>query len=411
MRPFTQKLLPLLALVMLAGCFKDKVTRTYTILTPVYREKNEVLADVKPMAAKPLVNPGKIYVYENYLFVNEVNEGVHIIENSNPKAPVNKAFITIPGNVDIAVKGHSLYADIYTDMLTLDIADPLSATITSIARDVFPERSYGNGFIADSNKYIVDWNRKDTIVPYNDEGCFNCGIVFTSDLLFFNSSTKATTPVGIAGSMARFTIINNYMYAVGINDLNVFNLNEPATPVFEKTVGIGFDIETVFPFKDKLFIGASSGIYIYDISTASNPSYVGSFVHMRSCDPVVTDGDYAYVTLRTGSVCGGILESRLEVLDVKQMNSPKLVATYTLSNPYGLGKDGNLLWICDGEAGLKMFDASSPAAIRLKKTYNNVEPFDVIPYNGKLIVSAKEGIIQYDYSNPDKMIELSRLKK
>ena len=411
MKPITKTLLTLLALTMLAGCFKDKVSRTYTILTPVYKDKNEVLAQVKPTAAQPLENPGKIYIYGNYLFVNEVNKGVHIIDNSNPKVPVNKSFINIPGNVDIAVKGNSLYADIYTDMLTLDISEPLSATITNISRNVFPERSYGNGFIADPSKYIVDWNRKDTTVPYESSGlCFNCGLVFDAAPAFSTaSSVKAT--IGIAGSMSRFTIVNNYMYAVAINQLKVFNVDAPATPSFVKEIGLSFGIETIYPFKDKLFIGSSTGMFIFDISTASNPTYVGGIEHMRACDPVVTDGDYAYVTLRSGTTCGSVLESRLEVMDVKQLNSPKLVATYPMKNPYGLGKDGNLLWICDGSAGLKMYDASNPTGITLKAVYPGLEPFDVIPYNKTLIVSAKEGIIQYDYSNPNQMVELSRLKK
>jgi len=171
-----------------------------------------------------------------------------------------------------------------------------------------------------------------------------------------------------------------------------------------------FGIETIYPFKDKLFIGSQTGMFIYDISNASNPTYVGAMAHMRSCDPVVTDGDYAYVTLRAGTTCGGLTQSRLEVIDVKQLSSPKLVATYDLSGPYGLGKDGNMLWICDGSAGLKVFDASNPLSVKLVKTYANLEPLDVIPYNGTLIVSAKEGIIQYDYSNGN-MTELSRMKK
>ncbi|PZR28474.1 MAG: hypothetical protein DI535_06225 [Citrobacter freundii] len=411
MKLLTKTLLPLsAALFMLSGCLKDKVSRTYTILTPVYKNKDQVLSEVKPTTAQPLENPGKIFIYGNYLFVNEINKGVHIIDNSDPSKPVNKSFINIPGNIDIAVKDNSLYADIYTDMLTIDISTPLSAHVTNIARDIFPERSYGNGFVADKSQYIVDWNRRDTTVAYGrPDFCTFCGIVFSEAMLYSSAAaTKAT--IGVAGSMSRFSVVNNYLYTVSMGTMNVFNLDEALKPAFVKSVYMQSGIETIYPFKDKLFIGSVNGMFIYDISNAANPTPVGAVAHMRACDPVVTDGDYAFVTLRADANCGVLTQSRLEVIDVKQVTAPKLLATYDLSNPYGLGKDGNTLWICDGSAGLKVFDASNPLSVKLVKTYSNLEPLDVIPHNGKLIVSAKEGIIQFDYSTGN-MIELSRLKK
>ncbi|MCG2617080.1 hypothetical protein LZZ85_22480 [Terrimonas sp. NA20] len=416
MKPITRLLLPLLPVFLLAGCLKDKVTRTYTIFTPVYKEKSVVLADVvKPLAGRSVQNAGKIYVYGNYLFVNEINEGVHIIDNSNPEAPVSKSFINIPGNVDIAVKGNILYADIYSDMIALDISNPLQAKVTKLTSNLFPERNYigSNGwyFTPDTSRYIVGWTRKDTTVAYESpEICTRCGIVFDNFATFANASSSGAT-VGIAGSMARFAIVNNYMYAVGLYSLKVIDVATPSTPSYKKDISIGSGIETIFPFKDKLFIGSNRAMYIYDISVAETPKYTGSFPHVRSCDPVVTDGVHAYVTLRAGNFCGDITESRLEILDVANLAAPKLVKTYPMKNPYGLAKDGNLLWICDGTAGLKLYDVSNPADISLKKSISNIEPFDVIPMNGKLIVSAKEGILQYDYSNLSDIRLLSRIQK
>src|SRR5690606_8339027 len=101
----------ILPLALLQGCVKDQVTRKYTIFKPVFKEKSIVLYEVGSTSAQQISNAVKIYVYGNYLFVNEVNKGVHVIDNTNPASPVNKRFINIPGNVDIAVKGNFLYAD------------------------------------------------------------------------------------------------------------------------------------------------------------------------------------------------------------------------------------------------------------------------------------------------------------
>src|SRR5690242_9093510 len=104
-------LLPLLFCFCFSACLKDKMTRTYSILTPVYKQKAEVYANIKSNAPQVVHSPGKLFVYGNYIFLNEVDKGVHIIDNSDPAHPVMKAFINIPGNIDIAVKGNTLYAD------------------------------------------------------------------------------------------------------------------------------------------------------------------------------------------------------------------------------------------------------------------------------------------------------------
>ncbi|MEJ7679189.1 MAG: hypothetical protein WKG06_15310 [Segetibacter sp.] len=109
---------------LLQGCLKDTSTRTYTLYTPVYKTVDEVRANIKSDAPAPVKNPGKIFVLGNYIFLNEIDKGVHVIDNRNPAAPVNKYFIAIPGNLDLAVKGKILYADNYRDLVTLDISNP-----------------------------------------------------------------------------------------------------------------------------------------------------------------------------------------------------------------------------------------------------------------------------------------------
>src|SRR5690606_2577958 len=97
-----------------------------------------------------------------------------------------------------------------------------------------------------------------------------------------------------------------------------------------------WDIETIFPYEDKLFIGARSGMHIYDLATPENPQKISTYSHINSCDPVVVSGDYAYVTLRSGTTCEGF-SNQLEVLDISNLASPSLVKVYPMHNPHGLG--------------------------------------------------------------------------
>lgn len=79
-----------------------------------------------------------------------------------------------------------------------------------------------------------------------------------------------------------------------------------------------------------------------------------------------------------------------------------------MANPKGLGKDNNLLFICDGD-GFKIYNASNVSSLQLLKTIGNVEASDVIAYNGIALVVAEDGLYQYDYSNVSDIKLLSRI--
>lgn len=404
-------LLFLVSLVSLQSCLKDTITHTFSIARPVYKEKAEVYANIKSNPVQLVKSPGKLFLFGNYIFLNEVNKGVHIIDNSDPSHPVFKAFIDIPGNLDIVVKGNTLYADLYADLVVVDISNPLAARFEKFVPHVFPARAYSNGFISDSTRIIVDWIIKDTTVSYDVYQSW-----YKSDAVMLQSSGSGGSPAaanpggitGIAGSMARFSIVNNYMYCVNDWELRSFNISNTLDPQQVAANNIGWGIETIYPFSDKLFIGSNTGMFIYDISSPANPVKVGQFQHARACDPVITDGTHAYVTLRDGTECTGT-SNQLDVLDVTNMSSPSLLRTYSMTNPHGLSKSGNLLFICDGRDGLKMYDAATPGNIVLKKHITGIETYDAIAWNNNLIVVAKDGLYQYDYSNPSELTLRSKL--
>jgi hypothetical protein len=388
------------------SCLKDKLTHTYTIFTPIYETKEAVSLNIKSNPPKDMQLPGKFFVYGNYIFLNEIDKGVHIIDNTDPANPVVKAFIDIPGNLDIAVKGNILYADMYQDLVAVDISDPLKAKLVKDLPDVFPERYYANGFIADNNRIIVGWLKKDTTVELKPSGNYLIyPVAFGApDVL----AAAAAQTRGISGSMARFTIVDNYMYAVDHHTLRSISIANAAEPVVNNTMNAGWDIETIYPFKNKLFIGSMGGMFIYDISQPDLPVKEADFVHARACDPVIADDSYAYVTLREGTNCGPT-DNELQVINVQNLQSPVLLKSYPMTNPFGLAKDNNQLFICDGSDGLKMYDASDPSNIILKKHITGLQTLDAIAWNKNLIVVAKDGLYQYDYSDPNDLTLNSKL--
>ena len=396
-------LLLCMSVVVLQSCIKDTYERTYTYTyyKPVYKTTDEVRANIRSNAPKAVEKPGKIYIRGSYIFLNDVDKGIHVIDNSNPAQPRNISFIDIPGSVDLAVKGNTLYADLFTDLVAIDISNPQNVQLKKVVEDVFPHRYYNGYFRPDSSRVIASWEKRDTTI--RDKGSLN-SFLKSSDVFFFSNvaltgraDAASVSPVGIGGSMARFTIMNDRMYTVGTSNLDVFNISNPENPVNTSRKNIGWNIETIYPFKDKLFIGSTTGMFIYSVSDPDNPVQTGQFTHVASCDPVIADDQYAYVTLRSGTTCNGFT-NQLEVLQLNNLN-PTMVKVYPMTNPFGLSKDGNTLFICDGRDGLKVYNASNVQNLQLVKRIEGIETYDVITFNGNAIVVARDGLYQYDYSD------------
>ncbi|HEY1200586.1 MAG TPA: hypothetical protein VGE79_06375 [Niastella sp.] len=408
-----QLMMTVILTASLSGCDKEKTTKTYTYYTPVYKLLPEVRDEMKSSPARALKNPGKIYINGNYIFLNEINEGIHVIDNSQPSSPKNIGFIPIPGNEDLAAQGNILFADSYSDLVTFDISDPQNIKAINFADNAFPYRSIYYGYTGprpnnDSVKVTVDWIRHDTTVPYNR----NPGPMYYD---FLSSSSYAAaqpskSSVGMGGSMARITLLNNYLYTVSTNELYAFNIANPRAPKFANKTVIANNqvIETIYPFKNKLFIGATQGMFIYDVSTPGSPVRQGQFTHARSCDPVIADDTKAWVTLRSGTPCGNTL-NQLEVVDITNLASPSLIKAYPLTNPFGLGKEGNVLFICDGKDGVKVYDATDANNLTLLKKIDGMETYDVIAFNSRALVVAKDGLYQFDYSNVNNIRLLSKI--
>ncbi|MBX2840727.1 MAG: hypothetical protein KTR26_03075 [Flammeovirgaceae bacterium] len=398
-----------LVLIGLQGC-EDKCESVHTYMTyePVYMSYVELRSSITETTPQIIETPGKIYLYDNYLLINEVNKGIHIIDNENPSSPQKLKFIEIPGNVDMAVKNGFLYADSYVDLVVLDITDINSVKEVNRVENVFPIHvNWERNFTFDQSQGVVtEWIENEVTETMecgsNQASVWREGVFFD----FANTNEAAvktnftpTSPTSIGGSMARFTIVNNYLYTVDESSLNPFDISSPSSPVKGEQVRARFGIETIFPYKDHLFLGGQTGMEIFTLKNAATPEFVSSYAHVNSCDPVVVNDDYAYVTLRSGNPCVDVV-NQLDVIDISNIENPKLLKTFPMQNPHGLGIEGNNLFICEGEFGLKHFDATDPLKVgeKMISHFDDMHAFDVIPYDNRLMMIGNDGLYQYDYS-------------
>jgi len=228
-----------------------------------------------------------------------------------------------------------------------------------------------------------------------------------------SANTPSNNASGAGGSTSRMTIAGNYLYIVSTSSLYTYDISQPSNTVLvsQQPIGLG-NIETIFPYRDKLFIGSQSGMFVFDNSDPKKPKLQGQAQHLRACDPVVADDDYAYVTLRNNNTfCGGTL-NQLQIYDISGINilSPKMIGTLDMPEPHGLGQSGTTLYVCMGINGLNVVDITTKTKPVSLKTITGENFVDVIPYGDLLIAFINGGVALYDISNPTSPLKLSTIK-
>jgi hypothetical protein len=227
----------------------------------------------------------------------------------------------------------------------------------------------------------------------------------TNDGSAANNPT-ASSGIGKGGSLARFTIVDNYLYLVDVSTLKVFNITNPVSATLASSIYLPFGVETIFPYRDKLFIGSRDGMYIYSLANPAEPIKLGEARHVRSCDPVIANDSIAFVTLLGNQPCGPA-QSGLYIYNITNITSPTLIKTNLMNTPTGLGLADSILYVCQKTNGMSIFNVSNPAAPILRKTITTQSFEDVIPYNNLLICYISTGLLLYDITNRTNPVQVA----
>lgn len=223
------------------------------------------------------------------------------------------------------------------------------------------------------------------------------------------SAGVPTESIGTGGSLARFTISNDHLYAVDEHRMLTFSLANEMAPAKVDQFDLDWGVETIFAMDTLIFVGTQTGMHMFDISEQSRPAYLSNYEHIQSCDPVVAQDTLAFVTLRSGNTCRDGMD-QLDVINISDVKNPKQIAAYDMQNPHGLAVDGDLLFVSEGQFGMKVFKILSDGNLELIKFYNEIRSKDIIVQpNDLLIVVADDGLFQYDYSDIESIQLLSQI--
>ncbi len=399
----------------LSGCLRDdcETTRTFIRFDAVYKTPAECRVGIIAQGPRDLKNPGKIYLLGQYLFINELKEGIHVIDNSDPANPTKIAFWSIPGNVDIAIRGQYLYADQYIDMLTIDISDMQNPQVVCRSENAF--QLYG---FDPQRGYLVEYVQTEVTEEISCQDTrWGQGWFLEGDVIFVNSGlfdaggpkTDNSNPLaaaGIGGSYSRFGLFDQYLYTIDHSLLRTWSVGSTCPARLDST-WVGWNIETIFPWKDRLFIGSQTGVFIFNNSNPQRPVLETRFDHATGCDPVVCDEENAYVTIHGGTTCNGTF-NQLDVIGIGNLPTANLLKTYPMKRPFGLSVTNDYLYLCDD--GLKIFDKTDPLALKQKSHIAGIKTYDVIALGaGQLLVIGEDGFYQFDASDPANPRQVSHI--
>ncbi len=411
------------SLIFFSSC-EDKKFHTFTANVPVYLSYEDLRKSIEVAEPKDIERPGKIYFKDNYIFINEFMEGVHVIDISDPSSPVPVSYIPVPGNVEMAIKDDILYLDSYTDLVMIDITDPSSPAefkrIEDLLEYTLPpyDYDYPVARVDEDEGVVTGWEVKE----YTEEiqsNPYPWPIYYEYDAIMSSSSgvrssasfSAAGSAYGVGGSMARFLTYDKFLYMLETDyQLKVVDISDPDSPVIEQDKYVGWGLETMFIYDDFMYLGSTQGMYILSLQDPKSPFTTAVYSHITSCDPVVVSGNYAYVTLRSGNLCGGTADL-LEVIDVSDKYNPELVASYGMDEPYGLGISGTTLFVCQGENGLVIYDATNYNNIKNNKLaeFTDIKATDVIPVNDVLFTIGDGGFFIYDYSDVNDITQIGSI--
>ena len=392
---------------------EDLVDVTYFV--PVYETTNQLAQKVSIDPPKDYAEAGKIVTYQQYIFINKPQEGIHVVDNSDPANPQNLHFISIPGSLDMSIIDDHLYSDMYSALVVFDIS---SITEPQLIEDFTVENVfYYNPYITldvvintteigqytryepidNSLGIVTSWRTEVRQEPLEDQE-LRYLMLESADV-----STTATTEganfgeVSTAGSMTRFLPIDRYLYTINFNELVLFSIAEDYRPSRFARLDTGTQAETLFQLNDLLFVGSTTGMLMYDVASPSNPDYINSINHFRSCDPVVADADYAYVTLRGGTNCF-TETNELQIIAISDPQNLEVVSRQVMFNPHGLAIHEDFLIVCDGGAGLKVLNVEDRVNPEVVTTESIPFAYDIIVDYPNAVVVGEGVIYQYNLS-------------
>ncbi len=232
-----------------------------------------------------------------------------------------------------------------------------------------------------------------------------------------SSSSSLSDSASISGSKSKFRMSGDYIYTANGNTISILDIADASNPIPITRNTIPYNIDTIAAYENYLYIGSSNKIYIYDKTNPTNLENPTVFTNAQSCNPIAISNNVAYVLFNVDSTCGFSDRSKLEVIDISDIESPKLIMTEPMWSPSAIAIDNNKLFVCEGKQGIKVFDINQTddngtieiQLNRIDAKGEEINCYDLIAHQNNLIISDDTNILQFDYTSFP-MVEMGTIK-
>ncbi|HEX6791657.1 MAG TPA: hypothetical protein VF247_10140 [Candidatus Krumholzibacteria bacterium] len=323
--------------------------------------------------ADRMVYPISMTLADNRLYVSGGHSGLHVYDVTDPAAPGKVIHIPLDFNASTAVKDDIVYANDGGQLQAIRISGDSYTVVAKIG---------------------VKLQFHDVPSPGVDDESFSC--MCTTNTF----DAASVSPPATASSFSAFALVDDRLYRADDNgSIIVYDVSVPDTLTLVSDVPVGWDIETLHPSGELLFVGGFNGMYIFDREDPDHPRQLSKIQHVRACDPVVVSGSTAYVTLRGGNACG-LSPDELLCVSIADPGKPEVVGEKPLNTPYGLAAQNARVYVSHGIGGYSLVDASDPANVTIEKTWSGALTRDFIWSGNTLFVLTDDNVNIYDVADP-----------
>jgi hypothetical protein len=327
----------------------------------------------------PLPNDvSDLYVSGGCAYVATLEDGLRVVDVSNPTAPIEIGFYNTPGvarGVTVA-GGYAYVADGYSGLRVVDVSDPAAPTEVGFydtpgyAIEVTVAGDYA--YVADHDEGLRMIDVSDPAAPA-EVGSYEMGdkirgvvvaggyayVAGGGGLLVVDVSNPAV-PVEVGscntpGDVDNVAVAGDYAYVADWNGgLRVVDVSDPAAPTevgFYDTPGWACGVAVA---REYAYVADYDSLRVVDVSTPAVPIEVGFYDTLGSSfgAAVTVAGDFVYAT---------DYDDGLWVVDVSRPAAPIEVGFYdTPGHAQGVAMAGDYAYIADGDTGLRVVDVSVP---------------------------------------------------
>lgn len=199
------------------------------------------------------------------------------------------------------------------------------------------------------------------------------------------------------------------LYEVDAGSITTYDYSDSASPEIVQRLVFNFEVQYANLSIDHIIVMSDENLHVLEIGPLGIPVMTMVVSHqsferrLTICDQLLFDQDILYVSPSESSpisTCFPASDNTLRLYVVDALESPRLVDTKLLTAPGKMLIDGVLLFVADGNGGVRVYDRTNPADIKEINHIAEQIAVDIALRDNLLTVLGKDDVRVYNYSNP-----------